>query len=68
MLKNMEIDDDSRAMDVQRVIIKMGIVVDDGFIYFNEMLYRVMRAQFGRVKLNRVMALNELVTQYRILE
>lgn len=32
------------------------------------MLYRVMRAQFGRVKQNKVMALNELVTQFRILE
>jgi len=49
-------------MDVQRVILKMGIQVNDGFIFFNEMLYRVMRAQFGRVKLNRVMVLNELIT------
>lgn len=40
----------------------MGITVDDGYIYFNEMLYRVMRAQFGKVRFNKVMALNELVT------
>lgn len=40
----------------------MGINVDDGFVYFNEMLYRVMRAQYGKVKFNKVMALNELVT------
>ena len=39
----------------------MGINVDDGFIYFNEMLYRLMRAQYGKVNFNRVMALNELV-------
>lgn len=40
----------------------MGATVDDGFIFFNEMLYRLMRAQFGNVKMNKVMALNELVT------
>lgn len=68
MLMNMELDDAARSTDIQRVILKMGIQVDDGFIYFNEMLYRVMRAQFGRVKQNKVMALNELVTQFRILE
>ena len=49
-------------MDVNRTIIQMGINVDDGFVYFNEMLYRVMRAQYGKVKFNKVMALNELVT------
>lgn len=32
------------------------------------MLYRIMRAQFGRVRFNKVMALNELVTQFRIME
>ena len=64
----MDIEDGARYMDVQRVILKMGIQVDDGHIYFNEMLYRVMRAQFGRVKQNKKMALNELVTQFRILE
>ena len=57
MLKKMDIDDTAREMDVQRVILKMGIQVDDGFIYFNEMLYRVMRAQFGRVKVNKFMVL-----------
>ena len=44
MLTKMEIEDSAREMDVQRVIIKMGIQVDEGFIFFNEMLYRVMRA------------------------
>ena len=57
MLKKMDIDESAREMDVQRVILKMGIQVDDGFIYFNEMLYRVMRAQFGRVKINKFMVL-----------
>ena len=49
----------------------MGINVDDGFIYFNEMLYRIMRAQFvtGRkLKFNKVMTVRELVTQFQIAE
>ena len=46
----------------------MGINVDDGFVYFNEMLYRVMRGQFGQVRYNKTMAWNELVTQYAITE
>lgn len=66
--QKMGVADGSRELDVQRIIIKMGINVDDGFIYFNEMLYRVMRAQFGQVRFNKVMALNELVTQFRIME
>ena len=40
----MNIRENARDVDVNRMIIKMGINVDDGFIYFNEMLYRVMRA------------------------
>ena len=68
MLQRMNIKDTAKDLDVARTTIQMGITVDDGFIYFNEMLYRVMRAQFGKIKFNRVMALNELVTQYRILE
>ena len=66
MLQKMNIRENAKEMDVNRTIIKMGINVDDGFIYFNEMLYRVMRAQFGKVQFNKVMALNELVTQYRV--
>lgn len=68
MLLKMNIRENAKEMDVNRTIIKMGINVDDGFIYFNEMLYRIMRAQFGNVKFNKVMALNELVTQYRVAE
>lgn len=49
----------------------MGINVDDGFIYFNEMLYRIMRAQFvtaRNLKFNKVMTISELVTQFKISE
>ena len=44
---------------------------NDGFIYFNEMLYRVMRAQYVtyiNLKFNRAMTVEELITQYRIAE
>ena len=36
--------DNAKDEEINRVILKMGINVDDGFIYFNEMLYRIMRA------------------------
>ena len=64
----MDLSEKASEADVQRIILKMGINVDDGFIYFNEMLYRIMRAQYGKVNFNRVMALNELVAQFRIIE
>ena len=64
----MDLSEKATEQDVQRIILKMGINVDDGFIYFNEMLYRLMRAQYGKVNFNRVMALNELVAQFRIIE
>ena len=43
----------------------MGINVDEGFIYFHEMLYRVMRAQFvtkKRLKFSKMMIVKELAT------
>ena len=49
MLTKMDINEGTRELDVSRAIIQMGINVEDGFIYFNEMLYRIMRAQFGKV-------------------
>ena len=51
--------------EINRIILKMGINVDDGFIYFHEMLYRIMRAQFVTrigLKFNKVMTISELVT------
>lgn len=68
MQNRMQLKENASNLEVNRTILKMGITVDDGYIYFNEMLYRVMRAQFGKVRFNKVMALNELVTQYKIME
>ena len=67
----MGVSDHARPEEIDRIVLKMGINVDDGFIYFNEMLYRVMRAQFvtGRnLKFNRILTISELVTQYKIAE
>ena len=67
----MGVAEGSRDLDVQRIIIKMGINVDDGFIYFNEMLYRIMRAQFvtaKNLKFNKVLTVSELVTQFKLAE
>ena len=61
----------AKEQEINRVILKMGINVDEGFIYFHEMLYRIMRAQFVTaidLKFNKVMTVQELVTQYHIAE
>ena len=61
----------NKEEEINRIVLKMGINVDEGFIYFHEMLYRIMRAQFVTnigLKLNRVMTVQELVTQFRISE
>ena len=44
----------------------MGIKSDQGYIYFNELLYRCMRRKYGNMKINRKMQIFELRTQYRI--
>ena len=44
MRSQMGVGDGARDEEINRTILKMGINVDDGFIYFNEMLYRIMRA------------------------
>ena len=61
----------SKQEEQARVILKMGINVDDGFVYFNEMLYRIMRAQYvtaKSMKLNKVLAVTEIVTQFKLAE
>ena len=39
--------------DLKKNILKMGIKSQNGYIYFNEMLYRCMRHKFGSMKLSR---------------
>jgi len=47
---------------MKRQMLKMGIRCDDGFIFFNELLYRCMRRQYGNFKLNKRMQIVELKT------
>lgn len=44
----------------------MGIKSNNGYVYFNEILYRCMRHKFGNMRLNRQMQIFELRTQYNI--
>jgi len=51
---------------MKKAMLKMGIKCDDGYIYFNELLYRCMRRQYGSFRLNSKMRVIELKTQYKI--
>ena len=51
---------------MRKVMLKMGIRCDDGYVYFNELLYRCMRRKYGDFRLNRKLQIIELKTQYRI--
>jgi hypothetical protein len=44
----------------------MGIRSEEGWIYFNELLYRCMRRIHGNFKLNKKMQIIELKTQFKI--
>ena len=53
--------------DLRKNMLKMGIRSSEGYIYFNEMLYRCMRRVYGQFKLNKQMQIFELKTQYKVL-
>ena len=59
---------DTTDDQMKKVMLKMGIRCDDGYVYFNELLYRCMRRQYGNFRLNRKMQILELKTQYRIYQ
>ena len=44
----------------------MGIKSDQGYIYFNELLYRCMRRKYGCMRISKKMQIFELRTQYNI--
>lgn len=58
--------DISTEDEIKKRMLKMGIRCDDGYIYFNELLYRCMRAKYCNFKLNRKMQIIELNTQFKI--
>ena len=41
--------------EMKKTILKMGIRSEDGWIYFNELLYRSLRKVHGNFKLNKKM-------------
>ena len=59
---------DTTEDQLKKIMLKMGIRCDDGYIYFNELLYRCMRRQYGNFKLNKRMQIHELKTQYKIYQ
>jgi hypothetical protein len=50
------------ARDLKKQLLQMGIRRENGFVYFNELLYKCMRRLYGKFKLNRKMAIYELHT------
>ena len=53
---------------MKKTMIKMGIRCDDGYIYYNELLYRCMRRCYGNFKLNKRMYIIELKTMFKIMQ
>jgi len=41
--------------DMKKNLLKMAIKTDNGYIFFNEMLYRCMRRKYGNMKINKSM-------------
>lgn len=52
--------------ELKKQMLKMGIRTEDGWIYFNELLYRCMRRVYGNFKLNKKMQIMELKTLFKI--
>lgn len=41
--------------ELKKQLLKMGIKINKGFVYFNELLYRCMRRKYGAMKINKKM-------------
>lgn len=52
--------------ELKKQMLRMAIKSDQGYIFFNEMLYRCMRRIYGNMKINKKMQIFELRTQYSI--
>lgn len=52
--------------ELKKQLLKMAIKSDNGYIYFNELLYRCMRRKYGNMKIGKKMQIFELKTQYSI--
>jgi len=54
--------------ELKKHILKMGIKSDQGYVYFNELLYRCMRKKYCKFKLSKRMQIIELRNQYEIFQ
>lgn len=52
--------------ELKKNVLRMGIKSTNGYVFFNELLYRCMKNKFGNMKLSRQMQVFELKTQYNI--
>jgi len=59
-------DDRMPDSELKKQMLKMGIRTEDGWIFFNELLYRCMRRVYGNFKLNKKMQIIELKTLFKI--
>ena len=57
---------DLSKSQLDKVVLLMSFKSEDGWIYFNELLYRILRKKYGKFDLNKKMQIRELITQYRI--
>lgn len=46
---------DKNDAELKKQVLKMNIKSEQGWIYFNELLYRILRKQYGSFKLNKKM-------------
>ena len=56
--------------EAEKKLLKMGVKSENGYIYFNELLYRLMRELFvtDKFQLNTKMTIIELTTQYKLFK
>ena len=54
--------------ELKKHMLKMAIKGDLGYIYFNELLYRCMRRKYSPPKLKKKLMVNEVYTQYQVLQ
>ena len=53
---------------IMKILLKMNITSENGEIYFNELLYRMMREKYVNFRMNKEMTIHELKTQYALLK
>lgn len=52
----------------KKQMLKMAIRGEDGYVFFNELLYRTMRRKYGNFKMDAKNQIIELSTKFRIFQ